>query len=66
MIRFEMVCEMIRPDGSRVRVGSFPIPSTCLICGRPAVNADGILDANHITRNNQNGFACTHHPASGR
>ncbi len=28
MIRFEMVCEMIRPDGSRVRVGSFPIPST--------------------------------------
>lgn len=64
--RFEMVCEMIAPDGTRTRVGSFPIPSNCLICGQSIVSSSGALSAACITRNNQNGLACDRHSVGGR
>lgn len=38
--RFEMVCEAIAPDGTRIRVGAYGIPGVCLTCGGSVINDD--------------------------
>lgn len=62
--RFEYVCEAIAPDGSRSRIGSFSIPSVCLICGRSPVLVDSAGNAEVdggtmlATVNNRTGMLC--------
>lgn len=62
--RFEYVCEAIAPDGSRSRIGSFPVPSVCLMCGCSPITDDfatgtATLDgAMLVTVNNRCGLLC--------
>lgn len=62
--RFEMVCEAIAPDGTRIRVGSYPIPSVCLTCGDSVIVDDYTTGTAHmdgttmVTLNNRSGLMC--------
>lgn len=60
--RFEMVCEAIAPDGTRTRVGSYPVPPRCLVCGGPVLDAELRMLANLATVNNVAGLICRSHP----
>ncbi len=60
-LRFEMVCEAIAPDGTRTRIGSYEIPSRCLICGGPVVDSDLKMRAMIATVNNVSGLICPAH-----
>lgn len=65
-IRFEMVVEAIHPDGRRARVGSYPVPACCLMCGGPVVEGEE-MRARMATVNNQAGLVCLDHgPGMGR
>lgn len=62
--RFEMVCEVIAPDGTRTRVGSYPIPSVCLTCGSSPIAPDratgtaSVDGSTMATVNNRTGLLC--------
>ncbi len=60
-LRFELVCESIAPDGTRTRVGSFPIPACCLICGGRVYDDAYVMRARLATVNNQAGLVCNNH-----
>lgn len=62
--RFEAVYEVVAPDGSRTRIGSYPIPSVCLTCGGPIIHDDyttgtaTVEGTTMATVNNQDGMLC--------
>lgn len=62
--RFEYVCEAIAPDDTRIRIGSFPIPSHCLLCAGQVIVDDWATGTAHMNGtamanvNNQPGLLC--------
>ncbi len=60
-LRFELVCEAIAPDGTRTRVGAFPIPACCLICGGRTYDDAYVMRAHLGVVNNQSGLICNNH-----
>ncbi len=60
-LRFELVCEAIAPDGTRTRIGAFPIPACCLICGGRVYDDTYRMWASIATVNNQTGLVCPNH-----
>ncbi len=65
-LKFELVCEAIAPDGTRTRVGGFPIPACCLICGGRTYDDTYRMWASIATVNNQTGLVCHNHGGGRR